>query len=164
MTQRFHIFSWYWFLIQNDVENHLYTNRAQMNIWRFTLFWYMKTIYRYTGSSRTFGLLTFFFTGVPVLFKVNVPPFKSSPVFYNTHTIKYTNLHFIVHWYSCGQKVILSSWRAHLICWGRRIAPELLHTQAMSRWYRCKPRVNMWRYVWRAEFILIYHEHSHVLE
>lgn len=59
---------------------------------------YENNISLYTGSSRTFGLLTFFFTGVPVLFKVNVPPFKSSPVFYNTHTIKYTNLNFIVHW------------------------------------------------------------------
>lgn len=67
---------------------------------------YENNISLYTGSSRTFGLLTFFFTGVPVLFKVNVPPFKSSPVFDNTHTIKYTNLHFIVHWYSSGQKVI----------------------------------------------------------
>lgn len=73
----------------------------------------------------TYGLLVFllfFFTGVPVLFKVNVPPFKSSPVFDNTHTIKYTNLHFIVHWYSSGQKVILSSWRAHLLGFGDLIA------------------------------------------
>lgn len=70
------------------------------------------------------GLLVFllFFNGVPVLFKVNVPPFKSSPVFDNTHTIKYTHLHFIVHWYSSGQKVILSSWRAHLLGFGDLIA------------------------------------------
>lgn len=83
---------------------------------------YENNISLYTGSSQTFGLLTFFFTWVPVLFKVNVPPFKSSPVFYNTHTIKYTNLHFIVHWYSSGQKVILSSWRAHLLGFGDLIA------------------------------------------
>lgn len=93
-----------------------------MNIWRFILFWIMKTIYRYTWDLH--GLLVFllFFNGVPVLFKVNVPPFKSSLVFDNTHTIKYTNLHFIVHWYSSGQKVILSSWRAHLLGFGDLIA------------------------------------------
>lgn len=76
-----------------------------MNIIYRVLYCYMQTRYRYTGSSRTFGLqFLLFLNGVPVLFKVNVPPFKSSPVFDNTHTIKYTNLHFIVHWYSSGQK------------------------------------------------------------